>query len=49
MAHLICLLLAVIFAALATGGVPELPRFRFLPAAVLMLALSFLLTYGWRW
>lgn len=37
------LLLAVIFAALSTAAVSEHPHFRFLPAAVLALALAMLL------
>ena len=42
MAATICLLLAVIFAALSTSGIPQHPRFHFLSAAVAFLALSFL-------
>lgn len=42
MAQLICLILSVIFAALACSGIPQHPRFHFLSAAVAMLALSFL-------
>lgn len=44
MAATICLLLAIILAGLATTSVPEHPHFRFLPAAVLFLALSFLIS-----
>lgn len=43
MAPMICLILAVVFAALATTAVPAHPRFQFLPAAVMFLVLSFLL------
>ncbi len=43
MAAIICLILSVIFAALSASGVPEHPRFRFLSAAVAMLALAMLL------
>ena len=43
MAATICLILSVVFAALSATNVPEHPRFRFLSAAVLTLALSFLL------
>lgn len=46
MAQLICLLLSVIFGALATTGVPSHPNFQWLPAAVLFLALSLLLGAG---
>lgn len=42
MAQLICLLLSVIFALLATAGVPQHPRFHFLSFAVAMLALALL-------
>jgi hypothetical protein len=42
MAQLICLILSVIFAALACSGIPQHPRFHFLSAAVAMLALAFL-------
>lgn len=51
MAQLICLLLAVIFAALATAGVPHPPRFAFLPFAIVMLALAFLVggASAWHW
>lgn len=38
----ICLILAVIFAALYTTAIPEHPHFRFLGAAILFLALSFI-------
>lgn len=43
MASLICLILAVIFGALATTAAPGHPRFLWLPAAVTFLALAFLL------
>lgn len=42
MIQLICLLLSVIFALLATAAVPQPPRFHFLSFAVAMLALAFL-------
>lgn len=45
MVQLICLLLAVVFAALSVAGLPEPPRFRFLSAAVLFLALAFLVAW----
>lgn len=38
----ICFLIALIFACLATAGVPQPPRFHFLSFAVAMLALGFL-------
>jgi len=44
MAATICLILSVIFAALAASGIPQHPRFSFLPAAVAMLALAMLLS-----
>ena len=43
MAVIVCLILAVVFAALSAVAVPEHPRFRFLSAAVAMLALAMLL------
>ena len=43
MATTFILVLAVVFGALATARVPELPRFSFLGAALTMLALAFLL------
>ena len=43
MAQFVCLLLSVIFAALATAGVPHPPRFAFLPFAIVMLAAALLL------
>lgn len=43
MAQLVCLILSVIFALLATGGVPQPSRFHFLSFAVAMLALAFIL------
>lgn len=42
MIQLVCLILSVIFAALACSGIPQHPRFHFLSAAVAMLALSFI-------
>lgn len=38
----ICFLLSLVFAALATAGVPQPARFHFLSFAVAMLALGFL-------
>jgi len=38
----LCLLLAVVFAALSATGIPEHPRWRFLSAAILFLALALL-------
>lgn len=43
MATLICLILSVVFGAMATTGVPSHPRFQWLPAAVTFLALATLL------
>lgn len=42
MIQMICLLLAVIFALIATAGVPSPPRFNYLAFALAMLSLSFL-------
>ena len=42
MIQLVCLILSVIFAALACSGIPQHPRFHFLSAAVAMLALGLL-------
>ena len=43
MPSLICLILALIFGALAASGLPEHPRFRWLGASLAMLALALLL------
>lgn len=42
MAEVVCLILSVIFAALSAASIPEPPRFRFLSAAVALLALALL-------
>ena len=42
MAAMIALILSIIFAALATSGIPQHPRFHFLSAAVAMLGLAML-------
>lgn len=42
MIQTICLILAIIFAALSAAAIPEPPRFRFLSVAVAFLALAFL-------
>lgn len=42
MMQMICFLLALIFGLLATAGIPEPPRFGYLPFAVAMIALAFL-------
>ena len=38
----LCLLIAVVFAALSTTGIPEHPRWHHLSAAILFLALALL-------
>lgn len=43
MIQLICFLLALVFALLATVAVPQHPRFHFLSFAVAMIALGFLI------
>ena len=43
MIQLICFLVALVFALLATVAIPQPPRFHFLSFAVAMLALAFLL------
>lgn len=42
MIQIVCLLLSVIFALLATAGLPAPPRFNYLAFALAMLSLSFL-------
>lgn len=42
MINVFCLLVALVFAALATVGIPQPPRFHFLSAAIAFLVLSFL-------
>jgi hypothetical protein len=48
MIQILCLLLAMIFALLATVGISQPPRFHFLSFAIAMLALAFLVTAQWR-
>jgi len=45
MAATICLIIAIIFAGLATARIAEPVRFAFLPFALLMLAASLLVGY----
>jgi hypothetical protein len=51
MLQILCLLLSLIFALLATAAVPQPPRFHFLSFAVAMLALALLTGHvgDWRW
>jgi len=39
----LCLLIALVFALLSATGIPEHPRWRFLPAALAFLVLALLL------
>ena len=39
----LCLLIALVFALLSATGIPEHPRWRFLPAAIAFLVLALLL------
>ena len=43
MIQFVCFLVALVFALLATVGVPQHPRFHFLSFAVAMIALGFLI------
>jgi hypothetical protein len=50
MIQTLCLLVALVFALLATAAVPQPPRFHFLSFAVAMLVLALLVghTVDWR-
>lgn len=45
MIQLLCLLLSLIFALLATAAIPQPPRFHFLSFAIAMIALALLVSH----